>query len=198
MNPRSIHFRLTLYQVSLMALTLSVFALASYWGFRRHLVGILESQCASQTKQIAESLLASLPVSGTNYVQDEIQEHYAPEANNLFLRIVSSSGTTVYESSDPRDRSFSPPRLGFLAGLNGPQTQVDSLNHRLVFVRPYWLSNGESYQIQMAASLLPIEKSLKGLWETGMIVLPFVLMASIIGGFLLAKDLLFEPQRATD
>jgi len=187
MNPRSIHFRLTLYQVSLMALTLSVFALASYWGFRRHLVGILESQCASQTKQIAESLLASLPVSGTNYVQDEIQEHYAPEANNLFLRIVSSSGTTVYESSDPRDRSFSPPRLGFLAGLNGPQTQVDSLNHRLVFVRPYWLSNGESYQIQMAASLLPIEKSLKGLWETGMIVLPFVLMASIIGGFLLTK-----------
>src|SRR5438552_3574694 len=143
MNPRSIHFRITLYQVSLMAITLSVFALASYWGFRRHLIGTLELQCASQTKQIAESLLAALPVSGTNYVQDEIQEHYAPEANNLFVRIVSSSGTTVYESGDPRDRSFFPPRPGFRSGLNGPQTEVDSRNHRLVFVRPYSLGNGE-------------------------------------------------------
>ena len=109
MNPRSIHFRLTLYQVTLVALTLSVFALASYWGFRRHLISTLESQCASQTKQIADSLLSALPASGITYVQDEIQEHFAPEANNLSIRIVGSNGTSVYESGDPHDKSFTPP-----------------------------------------------------------------------------------------
>ncbi len=187
MNPRSIHFRLALYQVSLVALTLSLFALASYWGFRRHLISTLESQCASQTKQIAESLLSGLPLSGIAYVENEIQEHFAPEANNLFVRITGSNGAAVYESGDPHDKSFTPPQVTFLANLKEPHTEVDTRQHRLVFVRPYSLSNGNSYQVQMVASLLPIEKSLRGLWRTGLIVLPFVLMTSMVGVFLLTK-----------
>jgi heavy metal sensor kinase len=186
-NPRSIHFRLTLYQVTLVALTLSVFALASYWGFRQHLISTLESQCASQTKQIADSLLSALPASGVAYVQDEIQEHFAPEANNLVIRIVDSNGTAMYESGDPHDKSFTPPPLVFVANLKEPRTEVDTGQHRLVFVRPYSLSNGDSYQVQMAASLLPLEKSLAGLWRTGMIVLPFVLIISMVGVFFLTK-----------
>lgn len=170
-----------------MALTLSVFTLASYWGFRRHLIGTLESQRASQTKQIAESLLSGLPLSGIAHVQDEIQEHFAPEANNLFIRIVSSSGTAVYESGDPHDKSFAPPQLGFVANLKESHTEVDTRQHTFVFVRPYSLSNRDSYQVQMVASLLPLEKSLGGLWRTGMIVLPFVLMTSMVGVFFLTK-----------
>src|SRR5437773_7264283 len=117
LNAPSIHFRLTLYHGSLMALTLAVFSLASYWGFRRYLIDTLESQCASQTRQIAESLLTGLAVSGTQYVQDEIQEHYAPEANNVFVRIVASNGGVLYESGNPHDKNFDPPQLGFLSGL---------------------------------------------------------------------------------
>src|SRR5262245_44641161 len=114
MNPRSIHFRLTLYHSSLMALTLAVFSLASYWGFRRYLIGSLASQCASETHQIAESLLVGLSASGIEYVQDEIQEHYAPETNNLFVRIVDSDGATLYQSGNPHDNDFEPPQIGFL------------------------------------------------------------------------------------
>ncbi len=187
MNPRSIHFRLMAYHGSLIALTLVVFASTSYWGFRRLLIGNLEVECASQTKQIADSLLAGLPVSGVSHVQDEIEEHYTPEGNNLFIRIVGSDDKTLYQSGDPRDRSFRPPQLGFLAGLSEPLAQVDVWEHRLVFVRPYTLDNGEKYQIQMVASLSPLERSLAGLWRIGMFVLPFALIASIVGGFFLTK-----------
>jgi len=38
MNLRSIHFRLTAYHASLMALTLLVFAMTSYFGFQRYLI----------------------------------------------------------------------------------------------------------------------------------------------------------------
>ena len=190
MNPRSIHFRLTLYHGSLMALTLAIFALASYWGFRRHLIGSLESECANQTHQIAESLMAGLHVSGIQYVRDEIEEHYAPETNNLFVRILGSDGTILYESGNPHDKSFDPPHVEFLPSLRDPQTRVESTEHRLVFVRPYTLSNGESYQIQMAASLLPLEKSLGGLWKIGVLLLPFALTGSVIGGALLTRRLL--------
>ena len=64
MNTRSIRFRLTLYHVCLLALILLVFASAGYWGFRRRLTNTLEAYCASQSRQIAESLLAGLPASG--------------------------------------------------------------------------------------------------------------------------------------
>ena len=187
MNPRSIHFRLTVYHGSLIAFTLIVFASTSYWAFRRLLIGNLEVQCASETKQIADSLLAGLPVSGVSHVQDEIEEHYSPEGNNLFIRIVGSDQKTLYQSGDPRDRSFRPPQLGFLPGLSEPLNQVDVWEHRLVFVRPYTLDNGEKYQIQMVASLSPLETSLGGLWRIGILVLPFALIASIVGGFFLTR-----------
>ena len=140
MNLRSIHFRLTAYQVSLMALILLVFAMASYFGFQRYLSHTLESHCSSQTKQIADSLLAGLPVSGADHVRDEIAEHYSPESHNTFIRIVNSNCAVVYESGMPHDRSFSPPQLGFLPSLRIPATEVSREAHRLVFVRPYQLN----------------------------------------------------------
>jgi heavy metal sensor kinase len=187
MNVRSIHFRLTLYQSCLIALALLIFALASYLGFRRHLIRTLEAQCASQTAQIAESLLAGLPVSGIAYVQDEIQEHYSPESNNLFIRIVSSKGTTLYESGSPRDQSFTPPKFGFLPNLKEPKKNLDGRGHKLIYLYPYSSDSGESYQIQLVASLLPLEGSLSGLWKVGMLLLPAALSASVIGGFFLSK-----------
>jgi heavy metal sensor kinase len=187
MNTRSIRFRLTLYHVCLLALILLVFASAGYWGFRRRLTNSLEAYCASQSRQIAESLLASLPASGLTYLGDEIQEHYAPEANNLFIRIVSSEGTTLYESGSPQDKSFIPPQLGFLPNLKGPWTEVETRQHRLVFIRPYSLANGGSYQIQIGASLLPLEKSLEVLWKIGLWLLPLALVLSAVGGFFLIQ-----------
>src|SRR5262245_42029627 len=157
MRLRSIHFRLTLYHGSLIALTLLIFALSSYLGFRHYLIRTLEAQCAGQTNQIAESLLAGLPASGIAYVQDEIQEHYSHEPNNLFIRIVSSKGTTLYESGNPRNNSFTPPEPGFLPKLQEPRAHLDTREHKLVYTRPYSSGNGESYQIQMVVSLLPLE-----------------------------------------
>ncbi len=68
--------------------------------------------------------------------------------------------------------------------------RVERGEHRLVFIRPYMLNNGESYQIQMAASLLPLENSLGGLWKVGVLLLPFALASSVIGGSLLTRHLL--------
>src|SRR5262245_47306365 len=177
MRLRSIHFRLTLYHGSLIALTLLIFALSSYLGFRHYLIRSVESQCADQTNQIAESLLAGLPASGIAYVQDEIQEHYSPESHNLFIRIVSSKETTLYESGNPRNNSFTPPELGFLPNLHQPTADLDTLEHTLIYTRPYSLSNGESYQIQMVVSLLSVEGSLGGLLKVGMLLLPIALSA---------------------
>lgn len=162
MNPRSIRFRLAAYHVLLLAGVLLAFSLAAFWGFRRHLTHLVEAQCANLTHQIAESLLANVHVSGADYLRDEVQEHYDPETNNLFVRIVEANGTVVYESGEPHDRSFTPPRVAFLRDLKEPRVEVHADNGRLVFIRPYTLPQGESYQIQMVASLRPVQTAWKG------------------------------------
>jgi len=186
MNLRSIHFRLTAYHASLMALTLLVFAMTSYFGFQRYLIRTLESQCSGQTSRCGLSA-GRFACFRSRSVRDEIAEHYSPESNNTFIRIVSSNSDVLYESGLPHDRSFDPPQLGFLRSLTAPATEVSREAHRLAFVRPYRLSNGDSYQIQMAASTLPLEKSLEGLWEIGIFILPFALVTSSAGGFLLVR-----------
>ena len=187
MNPRSIRFKLAAYQVLLLAGVLLAFSLAAFWGFRRHLTHLVEAQCANLTRQIAESLLANMHVSGVDYLRDEVQEHYDPETNNLFVRIVQPNGTVVYESGEPHDRSFSPPQVSFLPNLKESHVEVDAANGRLVFIRPYSVPEGESYQIQMAASLQPVQTSLKGLRRVEVLLFPFALLISAGGSALLVS-----------
>jgi heavy metal sensor kinase len=188
MNARSIRFRLAFYQALLLAGVLLAFSVAAFWGFRRHLTHLVETQCANLTRQIAESLLANLHASGVHYLRDEVQEHYDPERNNLFVRIVQSNGTVVYESGEPHDRSFSPPPLSFLPDLKQSRVEVDTNNQRLVFIRPYFLPQGESsYQVQMAASLQPVQTSLQGLWQVELLLFPFALLISASGSAVLVS-----------
>ena len=187
MNPRSMRFRLAAYQVCLLAGVLLAFSLAAFWGLRRHLTHLVEAQCANLTRQIAESLLANVNVSGVDYLRDEVQEHYDPETNNLFVRIVQPNGTVVYQSGEPNDRSFTPPQLSFLPGLKEPRADVDGNYRRLVFIRPYTLPQGESYQIQMVASLGPVQGSLQGLWRVEVLLFPFALFISATGSALLVS-----------
>src|SRR5262245_45522901 len=187
MNPRSIRFRLAAYQVCLLAGVLLAFSLAAFWGFRRHLTHLVEAQSANLTRQIAESLLANVQLSGVDYLRDEVQEHYDPETNNLFVRIVQRDETVVYESGEPHDPSFSPPKIGFLPDLSEPRVEIDARNKRLVFIRPYILPQGDSYQIQMVASLGSVQASLQGLWHVEALLLPFALLISASGSAILVS-----------
>jgi len=185
MNLRSIRFRLAAYQVCLLAGVLLAFSLAAFWGLQRHLTHLVEAQSANLTRQVAESLLANVHISGVDYLRDEVQEHYDPETNNLFVRIMQQNGTVIYESGGPQDRSFSPPPPGFIPNLTEPRVEIDTRNQRLVFIRPHTLPQGEAYQIQMAASLRPVQTSLQGLRQIEGFLFPFALLISAIGSALL-------------
>ena len=58
---------------------------------------------------------------------------------------------------------------------------------RLVFIRPYTVPQGESYQIQMAASLQPVQTSLQGLRRVEVLLFPFALLISAGGSALLVS-----------
>ncbi len=52
---------------------------------------------------------------------------------------------------------------------------------------PIALPQGESYQIQMAASLRPVQTSLQGLWRVEVLLFPFALLISATGSAVLVS-----------
>src|SRR5262245_57506794 len=103
MNTRSIRFRLTVWYAGLLAGLLLLFGLSIYVGLRQYLRSTLADSLAKEARQIGETLLVNVSVSGEEYVADEIKEHLAPEINGIFVRVTRSNGSALYESGAPRD-----------------------------------------------------------------------------------------------
>src|SRR5262245_39336823 len=108
MNPRSIRFRLTVWYAGLLAGLLVLFGVAIYFGLREYLRSTLADSMTKEARQIGETLLVNVDISGEQYVVDEIKEHFAPEINGVFLRVTRADGSILYESGLPRDGGFDP------------------------------------------------------------------------------------------
>ncbi len=111
MNARSLRFRLTVWYAGLLAALLALFGASIYFGLGRYLEWSLRESLARQARQIGETYLANVQVSGEDYVVEEINEHYAPEINGRYVRVTRADGTVLYASGTPEDGSFEPAGL---------------------------------------------------------------------------------------
>src|SRR5262245_63113308 len=87
MNTRSIRFRLTVWYAGLLAGMLVLFGASVYLGLSHYLEWTLKEALSQQAKQIGESWLGEVGVSGESYVAGEINEHVSPKVNDRFIRI---------------------------------------------------------------------------------------------------------------
>src|SRR6266540_5312422 len=116
MNTRSIRFRLTVWYAGLLAGLLALFSIATYVVLERYLTKTLRDSLAKQARDIGQTLIANVKQSGEAYVIGEIKEHYAPETNDLFLRVTRADGSILYASGAPNDKSFDPSKVPLLTG----------------------------------------------------------------------------------
>src|SRR6266542_1761510 len=98
MNTRSIRFRLTVWYAGLLAGLLALFSVASYVVLEHYLTETLRDSLARQARDIGQTLLANVNQSGEAYVIAEIKEHFAPETNDIFLRVTRADGSVLYAS----------------------------------------------------------------------------------------------------
>src|ERR1700730_16611816 len=108
-NVRSIRVSLPAWYAGQLALLLIIFSAATYAGLDRYLHSTLKESLTRRAKEIAP-LLTNISGDGATEII-EIKSHYAPEADNGFLRISQPVGTVIYVSGPPRDLSFDPPRV---------------------------------------------------------------------------------------
>lgn len=191
MNTRSIRFRLTVWYAGLLAGLLVLFGASVYVGLGQYLKRTLTDSLTKEARQIGETLLVNISLSGEAYVVDEIKEHLAPEINGVFVRVTRADGSTLYTSGLPRDGSFDP---GNVTAAHGDSTEASSRVERLpdgaeliVSAVPFASRDGRRFLIEAGAPLKQSESVLHGLLLTFAVGLPLVVAVAIVGGYMLMK-----------
>jgi len=191
MNTRSLRFRLTVWYAGLLATLLALFGASVYFGLGRYLEWSLRESLAKQARQIGETYLANVRVSGEGYVIDEIGEHYAPEINGRYVRVTRGDRSVLYASGAAEDGSFDP------AGLPAPPADINEARSReehligggelLIYALPFTARDGSRFLIETGAPYHQIEGVLRGLLLTLAFGLPILVCVAIAGGYVVVR-----------
>ena len=153
MNVRSLRFRITAWYAGLMAGDLLIFGVSVYLGLERYLYGNAQRALAADCRTIGTQMLSQHPFKTPDWLETEIEEDYAPEINNHFIRVTQIGAGVVYVTGAPKDGSFDPNRIPLSSsdqersrkmGLEGNRLLVEEL----AFTAPanaikYTLDGGE-------------------------------------------------------
>jgi heavy metal sensor kinase len=190
MNTRSIRFRLTAWYAGLMAGLLLLFGASTYLGLREYLNWSLKGSLRNQARQIGENFLIDVHTSGEDYVIEEINEHYAPELNDRFVRVTRADGSVLYASGRPKEDGFDPSSLAVL----NPAADHDFLREEhlpggelLIFTLPFTARDGSRFMIEVGAAYEQVERVLHGLLIALALGLPLTVAIAVGGGYLLMR-----------
>jgi len=161
-----------------------------YVDLRFFLENNLRETQARRAHQVAD-VLAQVGKAGEGSVVHEIQDRFAPEVNNRFIRVTRADGTVLYASGMPKDQSFDPTHLPPLE----PSAQQE-------FSRKLRLPDGEllidaalnyttadhhSFLVEVGVPLTPVATMLGHLFVQLSFGLPVALLVAILGGYLLVR-----------
>src|SRR5262245_28976876 len=156
MNTRSIRFRLTVWYAGLLAGLIVLFGVAVYLGLSHYLEWTLSEALSQQAKQIGESWLGEVGVSGESYVSGEINEHFSPKVNNRFVRITRADGSVMYLSDEPENKRFDPTRVPPLKEHIGQESlreeHLTPDSELKIFALPFNAKDTSKYVIEVGAS----------------------------------------------
>jgi heavy metal sensor kinase len=200
MNSRSIRFRLTVWYAGLLAGLLLLFGASTYIVLRQYLNWSLEESLRNQARLIGENFLIDVHVSGENYVTDEVNEHYAPELNNRFVRVTRADGSVLYASGRPKEGGFDPSSLAVLNPATNHEFSREEHppgGELLVFTLPFTARDGSRFLIEVGAAYEQIEGELHGLLIALALGLPLTVAVAVGGGYLLMRRALMPVDEIT-
>lgn len=131
MNTRSLSFRLVTWYAGLLTIVFVLLGALTVVLLRQYLeLNVLDNQ-ARRARQIADTLVAAVSRTGEAALARQVEELYAPEANERFIRITRADGHVVYVSGKPHDGNFDPAKV-----------PAPSLTHNGGFLRKEILPGG--------------------------------------------------------
>lgn len=196
MNTRSIGFQLTAWYAGVIAVGFVLLGGFMYLGMKHHLEKHLRETQSKRAGVIAETLVARVAQLGEAHVIQEIRESYAPELNNRFIRVTRPDGTVLYVCGVPVDLSFDPAKVPPPGAVARAYARVESPpeSESLLIVTGAVPTAAGAFQVEVGASLGPVQAVLREWLVTFALAFPFLLAGAAGGGWFLARRAL-EPVR---
>ena len=205
MNTRSLSFRLVTWYAGVLTLVFILLGALTIILLRDYLESnVLDTQ-ARRARQIADTLVAAASRTGDVTMAREVEELYAPEANERFIRITRGDGHVVYASGPPHDGSFDPVSVPALAlthpaltppgqtrpGLTRPDAfprKESSLKGSvLIAAQTYVGADNSRYVVEVGISTARTEETVRQVLLMLAIGLPIAVCVAVAGGFVLVR-----------
>src|ERR1700674_375335 len=110
MNRNSLRSRVTTFYVGMLAIALTVFSAAVYFGVKTFLTRSLEGVLSYHAQNIVNDYLVPLHQKGEPWLVNEMSESYPPGHGDPFVRL-SEGKRILYESGDVREPFISMSKL---------------------------------------------------------------------------------------
>jgi heavy metal sensor kinase len=185
-NPRSLVFRLGAWYTLLLSAIFILVGAGTFFALQHYLRSSLRDSLSRRSLQVEQILLEEPAQSTAGLVARDIETRIAPEFNNRFVRVTSSSGDTVYRSGPPADRSFDPTAIDaapFDSSRKVP-TETRTLLERHLMIRTGTVrAAAGTYQIEVGASTAGMEDVLNRLLDLLAVLLPILIVCAAMGGY---------------
>lgn len=189
MNTHSLRFRLTAWYTGLLAGALLLFGFSVYVGLQRYLEADAGRTLVEQAHSIGAEITAEYAKKGPEWLAREIEEAYAPDINDNFIR-VTRNRDLIYRSAAPRDDAFDPADVPTAAthGGTAPQTITVAGGRRLLlFGVRLRDATGAEFLVETGLPYQGIDQVLHALLLTFSLYVPLIVSLAVIGGYWLMR-----------
>jgi heavy metal sensor kinase len=190
MNTRSLSFRLVTWYAGVLTLVFILIGVLTIVLLREYLESnVLDTQ-ARRARQIADTLVAAEARTGELTMAREVEEFYAPEANERFIRITRGDGHVVYASGNPRDGSFDPttvPAPSLTRQGEFLRKERFLKGSVLIAAQTHSGADGSRYVVEVGVSTTRTEETVRQVLLMLAIGFPVAVCVAVSGGFILVR-----------
>lgn len=193
MNTRSLRFRLVTWYALVLTAVFLLLGAVTFLLLQHYLVSSALDTQIRRARQIAATLLAA-PGDGAR-LGAQIEQLYAPELNERFIRISTADGHILYVSGAPLSGHFDPqsvplPQAVPAQGLT--QRVTSRRGALLVAALPAAGAAGSRYLVEVGVSTASTEATLEQALTMLLLGLPVTVLVATAGGWVLVRRA-FEP-----
>jgi len=199
-NTRSLSFRLVTWYAGVLTIVFVLLGGLTFLFLRHSLeVNLLDSQ-ARRARQIADTLVARASRDSEPTMRTEVENLYAPELNDRFIRITRDDGKVVYASGPPRGERFAPgqvpPLVASSSGVSSHKVHLAG-GSLLIAAIMATASDGTRYRVEVGTSGAAAEDTLRHVLVMLAVGLPLAVAVAVAGGFVLVRRALDPVERIT-
>jgi heavy metal sensor kinase len=197
-NTRSLSFRLVAWYAGLLTLVFLLLGAVMFAVVANDLQSSMRNDQIRRAQQISDTLLKGISHSDESTLATSVEDLYAPEANDRFIRITRGDGTVLFESRASRNLRLAseiPPLRRQPASPSWREVRLPEGGSLVIGTVIHRSANGTPYAVEVGARTAPIDAALGRLLAALATGLPIAVAIAVSGGFLLVHRSLVPMER---